>query len=148
MTDSALDRTNDALAALEKRIEAEYHRAQQDLRQKTEAYFAKWETRDAAMRAQLAAGEVTAEYYTQWRLAQLGRGERFAALRDQAAARMTRANEAALAYVNDATPGIYSVNRNYAAYTIERVHPDVDFICSVFCCKAIPASEPIILEPR
>ncbi len=33
----------------------------------------------------------------------------------------------ALTYVNDATPGIYSLNRNYAAYTIERVAGNVDF---------------------
>ncbi len=33
----------------------------------------------------------------------------------------------ALTYVNDATPSIYSLNRNYAAYTIERVAGNVDF---------------------
>ena len=33
----------------------------------------------------------------------------------------------ALTYVNDATPSIYSLNRNYAAYTIERVTVNVDF---------------------
>ena len=40
---------------------------------------------------------------------------------------MTNAHETAIAYVNDATPGIYSLNRNYAAYTIERVAGNVDF---------------------
>ena len=33
----------------------------------------------------------------------------------------------ALTYVNDATPSIYSLNRNYAAYTVERVTGNVDF---------------------
>ena len=33
----------------------------------------------------------------------------------------------AIAYVNDATPGIYSLNRNYAAYTIEKVAGNVGF---------------------
>ena len=33
----------------------------------------------------------------------------------------------ALTYVNDATPSIYSLNRNYAAYTVERVAGNVDF---------------------
>lgn len=36
------------------------------------------------------------------------------------AERMTHANEVAAAYINDATPGLYSLNRNYAAYTIEQ----------------------------
>ena len=40
---------------------------------------------------------------------------------------MTNANAAAVAYVNDATPGIYSLNRNFAAYTIEQVTGDVGF---------------------
>lgn len=40
---------------------------------------------------------------------------------------MTRANETAVSYVNDTTPGIYSLNRNYAAYTIERAAGDVGF---------------------
>ena len=43
------------------------------------------------------------------------------------AERYTKANEVALAYVNDATPGIYSLNRNYAAYTIEKVSGNVGF---------------------
>lgn len=36
------------------------------------------------------------------------------------AQRMTKANEVAAAYINDKTPGIYSLNRNYGAYTIEK----------------------------
>lgn len=41
---------------------------------------------------------------------------------------MTGANEVAAAYMNDQTPGIYALNRNYAAYTIERqVGADVGF---------------------
>ncbi len=61
----------------------------------------------------------TAEDYKQWRLAQIGRGKRFEALRDRIAERMTNANEVAAAYINDATPGIYTLNRNFSAYTIE-----------------------------
>ena len=40
---------------------------------------------------------------------------------------MTKANEVVAAYINDATPGIYSLNRNYAAYTIEQVAGMVGF---------------------
>lgn len=65
--------------------------------------------------------------YKQWRLNQLGRGARYKALQDKIAQRMTDAHEAAVAYVNDAIPGIYSLNRNYAAYTIERVAGNIGF---------------------
>lgn len=57
----------------------------------------------------------------------MGRGKRFTALRDKVAERYTNANETAVAYVNDATPGIYTLNRNYAAYKIEQVSDKADF---------------------
>src|SRR5699024_10744345 len=47
--------------------------------------------------------------------------------RDKIAERYTKANETAISYVNDDTPSIYSLNRNYAAYTIEQVAGDVGF---------------------
>jgi SPP1 gp7 family putative phage head morphogenesis protein len=57
----------------------------------------------------------------------MGRGERYQDLQSKLAARYTKANQTAISYVNDATPGIYSLNRNYAAYTIEQVAGDVGF---------------------
>ena len=57
----------------------------------------------------------------------MGRGERFKALQSKVAERYTEANETAVRYVNDATPGIYSLNRNYSAYTIEKVAGNVGF---------------------
>ena len=98
-----------------------------DLTDIIKEYFAKFADRDASEKARLDAGDITEEQYRQWRLAQIGRGKRFEALRDKVAERMTNANAAAVAYVNDATPGIYSLNRNFAAYTIEQVTGDVGF---------------------
>lgn len=126
--DEAHRRTDQELSALEKRIAAEYKKAAQELTEKIDAYFARFQERDAAEREKLEAGEITQQQYTQWRLAQIGRGKRFEALRDRIAERMTRANEVSAAYINDRTPGIYSLNRNYAAYTIEQqVGRDVGF---------------------
>lgn len=120
--------TDEELAALEKQIEAVYGKAYKEIEDEIREYFSKFAKRDAEMKKLLEAGEVTKEQYTQWRLAQLGRGERMEALKDNIAERMTRANEVAIAYVNDRTPGIYSLNRNYAAYRIELVHPEADFV--------------------
>jgi SPP1 gp7 family putative phage head morphogenesis protein len=75
----------------------------------------------------LKAGKITERQYKSWRIAQIGRGKRFEALRDDLAKRMTEANKVALAYVNDATPGIYSLNHNYAAYTIEQISGNIGF---------------------
>lgn len=126
--DPAHRRTDKVLAALEKRIAAEYHKAAAELREKIDAYFARFRERDAEQKKRLDAGDITEQQYKQWRLAQIGRGERFEALRDRVAERMTNANEVAAAYINDTTPGLYSLNRNYAAYTIEtQVGADVGF---------------------
>lgn len=120
-------RTEKELKALERRVAALYREASEDLREKIEAYFEAFAQRDKHQQALLKAGQITEEQYKQWRLNQLGRGARFEALRDAIAQRMTQANETAVAYVNDLTPSIYSLNRNYAAYTIEQVGAAVGF---------------------
>jgi SPP1 gp7 family putative phage head morphogenesis protein len=125
--DKGYDLTEKELKALEKRIYDSYKEAYDGLTDIIKEYFAKFADRDEAEKARLDAGDITEEQYKQWRLAQIGRGKRFEALRDKVADRMTNANAAAVAYVNDATPGIYSLNRNFAAYTIEQVTGDVGF---------------------
>lgn len=119
--------TEQELTKLEKRIFAVYQEAYNGLDATIREYFSKFSERDKEMKAQLDAGKITEEHYRQWRIAQIGRGKRFEALRNQVAERMTNANATAVAYVNDATPGIYSLNRNFAAYTIEQVTGDVGF---------------------
>lgn len=126
--DLAHQLTDKGLSALERRIASEYKKAADELKDKIDAYFERFKKRDEEQLQKLKAGEITAEYYKQWRLAQIGRGKRFDALRDRVAERMTDANTVAAAYINDQTPGIYSLNRNYSAYTIEaQVGRDVGF---------------------
>lgn len=116
--------TGKELSALEKRIAAEYKKAAEELADKVNAYFEHFKKQDEETKAQIGAvvngREYTEQDYQQWRLAQIGRGKRFEALRDLVAERMTQANTAAAAYINDTAPGLYSLNRNYAAYTIEQ----------------------------
>ena len=122
------DKWTDAqLEALEKRIAAVYEEAAQDLQKEVNAYFAKFKLRDKEMRKLVEAGEMSQDEYQQWRITQIGRGKRFEALRDKVAERYTKANEVAAAYVNDVTPSIYSLNRNYEAYVIEKTVGSCDF---------------------
>ena len=129
--DKAHQWTDEELKALERRIARVYREARDELQDAIDAYFESFKVRDEQMKKLIGTvqngKEWTEEDYRQWRLAQIGRGQRFEDLRDRIAERMTRANETALAYVNDATPGIYSLNRNYAAYTIERAAGNVGF---------------------
>lgn len=123
--------TDAELEKLERRIDAEYKKAADELTDKINAYFESFKKRDEETKALIGTivngKEYTEKDYQQWRLAQIGRGKRFEALRDRIAERMTHANEVAAAYINDNTPSIYSLNRNYAAYTIEQVAGDVGF---------------------
>lgn len=123
--------TNGALLELEKRVNEIYGRAAKELQETIDDYFEHFAKLDEKMKKMIGTvrngKEWTESDYRQWRLAQIGRGARLEALRDKLAQRMTEAKETAIAYVNDATPGIYSLNRNYTAYTIESVHPNADF---------------------
>ena len=119
--------TDKELEALEKRIAEVYKQAEKDLDKEVKEYFAKFVLRDKEMQQLANAGEITQAELQQWRLTQMGRGQRFEALRDKVAERYTQANEVANAYVNDMTPSIYSLNRNYEAYTIEKAVGSCDF---------------------
>lgn len=123
--------TDKELAKLERRIAKVYREAGEELQATIDAYFEQFAKRDEEMKALI--GEVvngkewTEADYKQWRLNQIGRGERYQAMRDKVAHHMTDANAVAVSYTNDATPGIYSLNRNYSAYTIEQVAGNVGF---------------------
>ena len=131
MSDIGNERTDELLEQLERRLASVYRTASKAMQGKIVAYFESFAKRDAEMReliGQTVNGkEWTGQDYKQWRLNQIGRGKRFETLRDQLADRMTKANTVAVAYINDATPGVYSLNRNYTAYTIEKIGGNVGF---------------------
>ena len=123
--------TDQQLAELEERIAKLYREAAEDLEKTINEYFAKFIERDKEMReligTEINGREWTEEDYKQWRLNQIGRGQRYEALQEKIAQRYTSANEVATAYINDATPGVYSLNRNFSAYQIENVVGNVGF---------------------
>ena len=123
--------TDKQLAALERRIAKLYREAGEDLQATIDAYFEQFAKRDEEMKALIGTVQNGKKWteadYKQWRLNQIGRGERYQAMRDKVAHRVTDANAVAVSYTNDATPGIYSINRNYAAYTIEQVAGNIGF---------------------
>lgn len=123
--------TDKELAKLERRIAKLYREAGKELQETIDAYFEQFKKRDEEIKALIGTVQNGKEWteadYKNWRLNQIGRGERYQAMRDKVAHRVTDANAVAVSYTNDATPGIYSLNRNYAAYTVESVAGDVGF---------------------
>lgn len=127
MADYGHRMTEYELSQLEHKITQVYSEAKVDLEKTISAYFKKFSKLDEQYRAKVAAGEMTQKEYTNWRLNAMARGKRYEAMRDKVAARMTDANAVARAYVEDKTPGIYALNRNFAAYTIEKAGARADF---------------------
>ena len=115
--DEAHRLTEKELAALEKRIAKVYREARDELSDAIKIYFERFRERDEEMKALIGTeinGKVwTEQDYKQWRLNQIGRGERYQALREKIAQRMTKANEVAIAYVNDDIAKIYAMNRKW-----------------------------------
>lgn len=112
--------TDEQLIELEKEIRRAYAAASVELMETIDAHFARFEKKDTEMRRLMEAGQITEDQYLQWRLSYIGRGKRFEELRDKLAERVTRANELAVSYVNNRTPTIYTLNRNYAGYRVEK----------------------------
>ncbi len=114
--------TDKELAALEKRIAAVYKEAAEELQKTIDAYFESFRKRDKEMKALIGTivngREWTKERYINWRITNIARGERFEAMRDKVAWRMTHANEVAMAYVNGDMPKIYAMNRTYTIQNI------------------------------
>lgn len=120
-------KTDEALAELEKRIQKSYNEAGKEIETMLGDYFGRFKSDDEAMLEKVKAGAVSETQYRSWRYGRMARGENYKALRDEIAKRLTNISSVAYSYINDTTPTIYTLNRNYAAYTIERMHGDSVF---------------------
>lgn len=125
--DKAYDLTEKELAALEERINKYYNKAYVGLTETIQSFFAEFKEQDEEKRKLVEKGELSEKAYKQWRLDTIQKGDYYKAMQNKVAERMTSANEVAMSYVNDATPNIYSLNRNYEAYNIEKSYGDIGF---------------------
>lgn len=115
--------TEEQLEELEERIKSEYKTAYREVKQKASAYFATLQDRIDKEEEAWKAGKYTDDQFKAWKQAQIARGQRWEAVRDDLANRITTANQAAAAYINDTTPGIYALNHNYESYLIDQAKP-------------------------
>lgn len=126
-SDVGHDLTEIELEKLIKKISGVYAQCSKDVQQTAAEYFEKLKVRDKIKQERLAKGIITEQEYKTWKIAQIGRGKNFEALADKLAERVTGANELAIDYVNNALPAMYAINRNYAAFTIEKGGNELDF---------------------
>ena len=126
--DFAQKETDRELYRLEKKIEAVYRDASQDMQKKIDQFFSAFEAQDKEKKKLLRLGKITKEQYISWRMQNFTKGGRYITMRDAFAERMVKADQVAAAYINDTTPGIYSLNYNFSAYDIEKACGNLGFV--------------------
>ena len=126
--DFAQKETDKELYKLEKKIEAVYRDASQDMQKKIDQFFSAFEAQDKEKQELLKLGKITKEQYISWRMQNFTKGGRYITMRDAFAERMVKADQVAAAYINDTTPGIYSLNYNFSAYDIEKACGNLGFV--------------------
>lgn len=119
MVDIGAEQTDRLLEDLEKRLEKEYAQAYKEVEKKAADYFVRFEKKDKAKQAEVAAGKLTEKEYQQWRKNQMLTGKRWTDLRDQLAADLTRKNQIAAAMVRGELNEVFAINANYSEYLIE-----------------------------
>ncbi len=119
--------TDEQLALIERRIRAIYSATADELAEKAAAFYRDLEARDMAMRERVEDGTLSEEAYRQWLQGQMATGERYEAMRDELAARVSQSNQLAAVYINGKTPEIFRENYNVSAWLLERGYGDLSF---------------------
>lgn len=113
--------TEEELIKLENKIRKEYSKASREMALTASEYFDKLEERYNKEFEAYKQGKYTEEEFKAWYRTQVLRGEGYQRMRDELANKATQADMIASAYINDTTPSIYSLNRDFEAYVIEGV---------------------------
>lgn len=115
MTDKAHSYTDREIERMERHLSVIYRRAEKELSEKAEKYFARFEKLDEQKRALVDAGKMTEQEYKVWRQNKIMSGKHWTAMKEQAAQELLNANKIAMAYINGQLPQIYALNYNAVA---------------------------------
>lgn len=119
--------TEAELRKLERKISAEYAEAFLEIKKRADKYFADFESDVAEKMAQVEAGELSTDVFVNWYQTKVMRNEAHQDMMLSFADRMVKADKVAAAYINDATPGIFSLNANYEGYRISQAHDGISW---------------------
>jgi len=125
MADYAHELTDRELTALEKKIAAAYERAKDKVQERADKFFSEFQKdaeklykaiEDATDATSKAAAEKAYKDFV-WRKTIAGKN--ITDLRDKLAADMTAINQRSAALIGQKMNGVFSLNHNFAAYTLE-----------------------------
>ena len=108
--------TEKLLRKLERTISKEYAIAEQEVKEKLDAYLEKFRAKDELKRKALKNGLITQTEYDQWRIQQILVSDRWISLSNTLAAEYAQAAQIARLIAFDGMPEIYALNYNFGMY--------------------------------
>lgn len=120
MADIGFEETEEILAEMEGKVGKVYRTAVKESKEKLEDFMRKFDAEDLKKKAEVKAGKLTEEAYNKWRLGKMASGKRYQAMLDTLAADLTNADKIAMSIVGDYMPEVYAINRNFAAFEVEK----------------------------
>jgi len=112
--------TDKETAKLEKRLTKLYARVYDEITLTAQEYFSDFQDRYDAEYQAFLDGKYTKREFDNWVEAQIGRGKRWMALRNEMAQKVTNANVVASSMINGQIPDVFMTNYNFSAYEIEK----------------------------
>ena len=125
MPDYAHELTDRELTALEKKIAAAYERAKDKVQERADKFFADFKKEAdrlyAAVTDATSAEEraIAEKAYKDYLTRKLTQGRNITALREKLAADLSAVNRETAAMIGDRMNGVFSLNHNFAAYSLE-----------------------------
>lgn len=113
------EETENVLSDLEKRINAEYKQAEEEITEKLNTYVKKFEIKDNLKQQAVANGQITQSEYLEWRVGQIAMGNRWEEMRDTIATDLTNTAEIAKSITYGYMPEVYAINHNYGTFQVE-----------------------------
>lgn len=149
MRDDAHIWTTEQIINLEFRIRRVYKDALASANRKFNEFNGKFKLKNKTLREALKAGEITKADYRDWLRGQVFQRDRLRAQINDIAETMTNANRLAADIINDATPGAFAYNANWAAFQIEKAgNVNMGFgLYDVATVKRLIRDEPSLLPP-
>lgn len=149
MRDEGHDWTTQQIIRMEAKIRRVYEDALASANDKYAEFSRKFLIKDEIHRAELKAGKITKVDYRDWLKGQVFQRERLEAQIADLAKTMTNANRLAMDIINDATPGAFAYNANWAAFAIEKAgNADMGFgLYDVATVKRMIREDPTLLPP-
>ena len=122
--------------ALERKITREYQRAYNEIEQKAEAYFKKFDAKDKEQKLLLSQGQITRKDYLEWRKTWLQRTKEYNAMLNDCSEILTNASVISAAYVRGESIEMYATGANWAAYDVcKELNLNLDF--TIYDKKAV-----------